>query len=257
MPRYTLHAKNRSLLKIPSKYYRFEFIEYLFPYMKIAGALLFFLFVNSICMDQKVDTYDYVLFTPTNDQLEENGKYPLIVFLHGAGERGDDLSLLAVHGPPKLVEQDDSFPFMVLSPQCPRNAWWEADKLDKLLDEIVSKQEVDEKRIYLTGLSMGGYGTWDWVTLRPERFAAIAPICGGSEENASNATVFKDVPTWVFHGAKDQVVPYENSVRIVQELKQLNGSVIFTTYPEAGHDSWTETYNNPMLYDWFVSHSLN
>lgn len=223
--------------------------------MKLISTLLLFLITNSICTDQQIDPYQYLLFTPSNDELKENDKYPLIVFLHGAGERGDDLAKVKVHGPPKLVDQDESFPFMVLSPQCPREVWWEADKLDKLLDGILSQHQVDESRIYLTGLSMGGYGTWDWVTLRPNRFAAIAPICGGSEDNAANTLVFKDVPAWVFHGAKDKVVPLENSTRIVESLKDKGSSVIFTVYPEAGHNSWTDTYNNPMLYDWLVSHS--
>jgi len=225
--------------------------------MKLTVSLIILFFTNSICNNQQVEPYNYLLFTPTNNELVENDKYPLIVFLHGAGERGDDLDKVRVHGPPKLVQQDESFPYMVLSPLCPLDNWWEADKLDELLDHVVKNNQVDEHRIYLTGLSMGGYATWDWVTLRPDRFAAIAPICGGSDQNAANTSIFKDVPTWVFHGAKDTVVPVENSLRIIEELKQSGSSVIFTIYPEAGHDSWTDTYNNPMLFDWFISHTLN
>jgi predicted peptidase len=225
--------------------------------MKITAVLLYLLFAHSVCSEQGVESYEYLFFTPTNKKLIENDKFPLIVFLHGAGERGDELSKVRVHGPPKIVEQDASFPFMVFSPQCPADRWWEAEKLDKLLDEIVSNHQVDERRIYLTGLSMGGYATWDWVTLRPNRFAAIAPICGGDEEDARNASIHKQVPTWVFHGEEDMVVPFENSVLIVEELKQKGSPVIFTSYPETGHNSWTETYNNPLLYDWFVSHSIN
>jgi len=200
--------------------------------------------------------YDYLLFTPKSQKLQENGKLPLIIFLHGAGERGDNIELVKVHGPPKIVESDEDFPFFVLSPQCAADGWWEADKLDMLIDEVVSMNDVDETRIYLTGLSMGGFGTWDLAQLRPNRFAAIAPICGGSRMNAFRASLLKNVPTWAFHGAMDLVVPLEASSRIVKSLNDAGGDVKYTIYPMAGHDSWTETYNNPDLYEWFISHRL-
>lgn len=201
--------------------------------------------------------YGYLLFEPSNLELQENAKLPLIVFLHGAGERGDSLDLVKVHGPPKLVDKNKDFPFMVLSPQCAEGEWWEAQKLDLLLDEIVSRYPVDKNRIYLTGLSMGGYGSWDLVQLRPDRFAAVAPICGGSLMNAFMAKKMKAVPTWTFHGAMDSVVPLEGTTRIVKALKDAGADVQFTIYPMAGHDSWTETYDNPELFSWFLSHRLS
>lgn len=200
--------------------------------------------------------YSYLLYIPSNRDFDENGKSPLIIFLHGAGERGDSIDLVKVHGPPKIVETNKEFPFAVLSPQCAANSWWEADKLDMLIDEVIQQNDIDESRIYLTGLSMGGYGTWDLAQLRPDRFAAIAPICGGSRMNAFRASLLKNVPTWAFHGAMDSVVPVEASSRIVKALKNAGGNVKYTIYPMAGHDSWTETYNNPKLYDWFLSHRL-
>lgn len=201
--------------------------------------------------------YAYLLFTPGNTELAENGKLPLIVFLHGAGERGDSLDLVKVHGPPKLVDRDKNFPFMVLSPQCAAGGWWEADKLDMLIDEVVKHHAVDVNRIYLTGLSMGGYGSWDLAQLRPDRFAAAAPICGGSRTNAFMASKMKAVPTWTFHGAMDSVVPLEGTTRIVRALKDAGADVQYTIYPMAGHDSWTATYDNPELYSWFLSHRLS
>lgn len=207
-------------------------------------------------MTPVIAEYSYLLYTPSNTELDENGKSPLIIFLHGAGERGDSIDLVKVHGPPQIVETNKEFPFMVLSPQCAANSWWEADKLDMLIDEVVKNNNVDESRIYLTGLSMGGYGTWDLAQLRPDRFAAIAPICGGSRMNAFRAALLKNVPTWAFHGAMDSVVPIEASTRIVQSLKNAGGNVKYTIYPMAGHNSWTETYNNPKLYEWFLSHRL-
>ncbi len=198
--------------------------------------------------------YDYLLFLPTNQTLAEDGKLPLIVFLHGAGERGNDLTKVKVHGPPKIVEGQPDFPFMVLSPQCPEGERWDPLTLDLLLDEIVGTQPVDTTRIYLTGLSMGGFGTWDWALYRPHRFAALAPICGGTPWHAFQVSKIRHLPIWVFHGALDPVVPIAGSSAIVGALKQMGADVNFTVYPYAGHDSWTETYDNPELYDWFKQH---
>lgn len=182
-------------------------------------------------------------------------EWPLMLFLHGAGERGDDLNKVKVHGPPKLVEQGKELPFIVVSPQCPTNVWWpeKLDTLTTLLDEIEANYRVDKDRIYLTGLSMGGFGTWSLACHQPERFAAIAPVCGGGQWFLANR--LKDVPVWAFHGGKDSVVPIELSQKMVEAVKRAGGDAKLTVYPEAGHDSWTESYNNPKLYDWFLSHS--
>ena len=122
-----------------------------------------------------------------------------------------------------------------------------------LVDDIAARYKVDKKRIYLTGLSMGGYGTWALASAYPERFAAIAPICGGGSRIMSLR--LKDIPIWVFHGAKDRVVPLEESEEMVNAIRKRGGDVKFTIYPDAGHDSWTESYNNQELYDWFLEHS--
>lgn len=177
---------------------------------------------------------------------------PLLLFLHGAGERGDNLELVKKHGPPKLISQGKDFPFIVISPQCPTGQRWDPKSLLALLDQVESKYNVDKKRVYVTGLSMGGFGTWALAAAAPNRFAAIAPICGGGEKSAM--AKIASVPIWVFHGAKDRVVPARRSEELVEELKRLGADVKFTVYPEAGHDSWTETYDNPKLYEWFLSH---
>ncbi|MCH5374813.1 MAG: prolyl oligopeptidase family serine peptidase [Planctomycetes bacterium] len=123
-------------------------------------------------------------------------------------------------------------------------------ELTALLDEIVDKQKVDEDRIYVTGLSMGGFGTWSLAAYQPKRFAAIVPICGGGEPFTTR--LFAHVPAWVFHGAKDPVVPVERSERMVEAMKQAGGDVKFTVYPDAGHDAWTDSYANPELYEWLL-----
>jgi len=190
----------------------------------------------------------YLVYLP--EDYEEKGSWPLLLFLHGSGERGTDLQLVKRHGPPKLIEEGKQFPFIVVSPQCPEGQWWQSVELTALLDEIVEKYKVDEDRIYVTGLSMGGFGTWSLAAYAPHRLAAIAPICGGGESYWTKR--FSHLPVWVFHGAKDKGVPLRRSEEMVESLKKHGGNVKFTVYPEAGHDSWTETYDNPQLYDWLL-----
>ncbi len=194
----------------------------------------------------------YLLYLP-KDYGKAGEKWPLIIFLHGAGERGDNLRQVEVHGPPKVVKGKD-LPFIIVSPQCPKDSWWpkQVEALIALLDEIVKLHNVDTDRIYLTGLSMGGYGTWSLACDHPERFAAIAPICGGGEPLFGPR--LRHVPVWAFHGAKDPVVPLDRSEVMVQSVKKVGGDARLTVYPEAGHDSWTVTYDNPELYEWFLKH---
>ncbi|MBD3226497.1 MAG: prolyl oligopeptidase family serine peptidase [Caldithrix sp.] len=195
---------------------------------------------------------DYLLYLP---QAYDNStkQWPLMLFLHGAGERGDDLNKVKIHGPPKLIEQGQQFPFIIVSPQCPPEQWWSVDNLDALLKQMVKDYDVDENRIYVTGLSMGGYGTWNLAFEYPNRFAAIAPICGGGDTKKAHR--LKHLPVWVFHGAQDKVVPVQQSEDMVKAIKLAGGKAKLTIYPQAGHDSWTETYNNPALYEWFLSHT--
>ncbi|MCK4465789.1 MAG: alpha/beta hydrolase [Bacteroidales bacterium] len=192
---------------------------------------------------------NYLFYLPEGYKQNDEKKWPLILFLHGAGERGNDLDLVKKHGPPKIVEQKD-LPFIIVSPQCPAEKRWSIRDLDLLLEKIIKDHRVEKNRIYLTGLSMGGYGTWEYATEKPERFAAIAPICGGG--SPWQAYRLASMPVWVFHGAKDPVVPIEKSEEMVKALKKVNENVKFTVYPEATHDSWTETYDNPELYEWFL-----
>jgi len=203
----------------------------------------------------------YLLFLPKGYEATADKRWPLMLFLHGAGERGDNIWKVATHGPPKNVAQNPDFPFILVSPQCPDGEIWSADILLGLLDEVTVGFKVDTNRVYLTGLSMGGYGTWDLGLSHPERFAAIVPICGGGElitillANGQKGQALKSLGVWAFHGAKDPIVPLDESQRMVNILKK-NGAqdVRLTVYPEAGHDAWTETYNNPELYQWLLNH---
>ena len=199
---------------------------------------------------------EYLLFLPESYTQSTNQKFPLILFLHGAGERGSDLDSVKRHGIPKIVETNPDFPFIAVSPQCPEDSWWtsELHTINGLIEEVVEKYQVDTSRIYLTGLSMGGFGTWSLASMYPERFAAIAPVCGGGEVRQILRSLV-EMPIWTFHGQKDDVIPFSRSEEIVTALKKHGSSIKFTIYPEAGHDSWTKTYDNPELYKWFLKHS--
>ena len=206
---------------------------------------------KSASMDRALKVHmDYLLYLP--EDYEQKESCPLLLFLHGAGERGNDLQLVKKHGPPKLIEQGQQFPFIIVSPQCPEGQWWQTVEVNALLDEIVEKYKVDEDRIYVTGLSMGGFGTWALAAYVPHRLAAIAPICGGSEPY--RARVMPHMPIWAFHGGKDTVVPPQRSEEMIEALKKYGNNAKLTIYPDAAHDSWTETYDNPKLYEWLLEH---
>jgi predicted peptidase len=196
----------------------------------------------------------YLLFLPRGYGRGRPAKrWPLMLFLHGAGERGRRVSLVRKHGPPKIVETKRDFPFVLVSPQCPPEEWWSADALTILLDDVVARYDVDPDRIYVTGLSLGGFGTWALATADPDRFAAIAPVCGGGD--VRRAACLKRLPVWAFHGAKDPLVPVERSREMIRAIKKAGGrKARLTIYPEAEHDSWTETYDNPALYEWLLKH---
>ncbi len=198
----------------------------------------------------------YLVYLPPEYEADPLRQWPVVFFLHGSGERGDNLELLKVYGLPKLVEQGQSFPFIIVSPQCPASDRWPEHlyALDGLYTEIMANYRIDPAQVYLTGLSMGGNGAWRWAIEQPNRFAALAPICGWSYPE--RATRIKHLPTWVFHGAKDEVVPISTSEEMVKALRDCGADVRFTVYPEAAHDSWTETYANPELYEWLLSYQL-
>jgi predicted peptidase len=209
---------------------------------------------------QKTVRFAYLLSLPSGYGLDPLGRWPLVLSLHGAGERGEDIELVKTHGIPKLAGQGVDFPFIALAPQCPVDStWWdEADALIALLDEVAATYAVDPDRLLLTGYSLGGYGTWHLATQHPHRFAAIAPICGGGlwfNGFPERVQVLKHLPVWAFHGAHDDLVPLDESAKMVQVLQERHGNVRFTIFPDAGHDCWTRVYDDPEFYDWLLSHS--
>ncbi len=197
----------------------------------------------------------YLLYLPDGYD-DDDDLWPLVLFLHGSGERGDDLESVKRNGPPMLVEQGKDFPFILVSPQCPLGQRWDPMELSMLLNEIEKDYRVDTNRVYVTGLSMGGEGTWKLIMYEPYRFAAAATVCGRTGSAYLDACKLKNLPIWVFHGAMDDVVPLDESVRMVKALKACGNNVKFTVYPEANHNAWTKTYNNEELYKWLLEHKL-
>lgn len=207
--------------------------------------------------------WKYILFIP-NDYKGDK-EYPLILFLHGAGESGTDGKKQATAGLGNAIKerlkQKKDFPFIAIFPQAEKAAKgsWYAESPNtqralKILDLVQKEYKVDPKRIYLTGLSMGGYGTWNIAPAMPNKFAAIAPVCGAG--NPADAPKFKDIPCWAFHGDKDTAVKVEGSRDMVKALKEAGGNPKYTEYPGVGHNSWDKAYGTDELYDWLLAQKL-
>jgi predicted peptidase len=190
---------------------------------------------------EEVLDLDYLLYLPKDFDAgsgpKAGRKFPLMLFLHGAGERGTNIWKVAVHGPPKNVSNHQEYPFIIVSPQCPEHQIWTKEMLLPLLDKIIAQYPVDTSQVYLTGLSMGGFGTWDLGLSHPERFAAIAPICGGGQPLSvllaarEKAEAIKTLGIWAFHGAKDPVVPVEESQRMIGAVKKAGASAGRLVHP--------------------------
>lgn len=198
----------------------------------------------------------FLCYQPSEFQAET--KLPLLIFLHGAGERGTDLELVKKHGPPKLIDQGEELPFVVVSPQCPLDQWWamreNMNGLAQLTQYIQSEYSIDTAQTYLTGLSMGGYGAWAMAADNPDLYAAIIPICGGAD--LATTENLKSTPAWAFHGREDEIVPLIRSVEIVDAVSKIGGDARLTIYDNVQHDSWSITYANREIYDWLLSHEL-
>lgn len=197
---------------------------------------------------------NYLLYFPESYYSESKTRWPLLVFLHGAGERGDDLTLVKKHGPPNLIARGKKFPCVVVSPQCPHDTWWDLPALEALITALTHRHRVDPQRIYLTGLSMGGYAVWNLAERAPFRYAAIAPICGGG--HPKHADRLRDLPIWAFHGNRDPVVPVTATTNMISALRAAGGSPRCTIYPHARHNAWSAAYRKTELFDWLLSQHL-
>jgi predicted peptidase len=215
-------------------------------------------FLNKVFTADKSNA-KYVLFIPHSYQGDK--EYPLILFLHGAGERGTDGEKQVKQGIGNAIKfkgKEKTFPFIVILPQAVKGWQAEGDDANRalaILDEVQKTYTVDSKRIYLTGLSMGGFGTWSLATALPDKWAAIAPICGGG--NPKMAEKIKHIPCWCFHGDKDGAVNVQRSRDMVKALKDAGGDPRYSEFPYVGHNSWDPAYATEELYGWLLSHRLN
>jgi predicted peptidase len=198
-------------------------------------------------------------------------RYPLVIFLHGAGERGTDNEKQLVHGVPQFASQEnrEKFPCFLIAPQCPEGQrWvevdWSADRhtqpkepgeagrlVMELVDKAIKDLPIDPKRVYITGLSMGGYGAFDLLARRPDLFAAAASVCGGADEKTADK--IKHIPIWAFHGAKDTAVKPSRSRNMIAALEKAGGKPKYTEYPDVGHNSWDKAYRDPEFFKWLFA----
>ena len=190
--------------------------------------------------------YQYALHKPQGDV-----KKPLLIFLHGSGEKGTDVELVKVHGPFKYLKTHELDAY-VLAPQCPKEVYWESESLYQLIQDVIKQNKnIDTNRIYLTGLSMGAWGAWNLAFAHPEMFAALVPIAGFVDRvpMLENCKI-KDIPTRIFHGLVDDVVDVRYSIDIYKKLKNCSTDIELTIFDDANHDSWTRVYNNDAIYEW-------
>ena len=198
----------------------------------------------------KIGRITYLVYQPPGFAEEPR---PLVLFLHGSGERGSDLARVATHGIPALIERGRNFPFVAVSPQCPMDFNWGqlTEGLLELLLLLDPALHIDPARIYVTGISMGGFGALKLAATSPQTFAALVPVCGGGED--AWAPALSSIPTWLFHGALDTTVPVKSSERMRDALARQGGPVQLTVYDDLSHNCWDRAYQTPELYDWLLA----
>jgi predicted peptidase len=231
-------------------------VSYLFIFNILLGDdhMLERSFIYKANNEEQVDL-GYILYLPAEYE-NTDCSFPLVLFLHGAGERGDDLEKIKIHGIPRLISEGRTFPFICIAPQCPEGGYWDRPEyvstLISLVKEMEKEHRVDSNRIYCTGLSMGGLGTLAMAIREPKLFSAIIPVCGGAD--MENIHKLSELPIWLFHGDRDDVIPLDNSIAIYQDLRLVNEHIFLTVYGDVYHDSWTETYENDDTYDWLLKY---
>jgi predicted peptidase len=233
--------------------------------LKIFAKYIIFglLFCSALCIsaipakakaDLRKVKYNYLLHTPDDYDKDTAKKWPIIFYLHGRHASGKNLQSLKRYGLPYYLDKGKKLDFIVVSPQCPWNKNWASeDWFNPVFDEVAAKLRVDDSRVYLIGMSMGGFGTWELAHRMPDRFAAIAPMCGGADVRWTDQLC--KIPTWVFHGTADRQIPISRSEVMVKSLEKLKAEVRFTRLIGQGHDI-SKQFDNDELYSWLTEHSL-
>ena len=194
---------------------------------------------------------DFLAYTPSSYDKDTAKKWPLVIFLHGSGERGSQVNLVRKNGLPFELDRRGDTPYIMIAPQCPANTRWDVDVLDALLTDLIKSYRVDEKRVVITGLSLGGMGSWEWASAHPERFAGMIPVCG--RVDPAKTISLKGMPIWAFHGDKDGAVKIEGHIAAIEAAKKNGAEVKFTVYPGVGHNSGEKAYAEPELEGWILA----
>lgn len=200
--------------------------------------------------------YNYLLYLP-EDYAEQTRNYPLVIYLHGGSQKGNDLNKLKTYGLPYLVDQGNNFDFIIVSPQCPDNKYWSSeDWFEPLYTKLLAEYRIDINKVYLTGISMGGYGTFIVAMDYPDKFAAILPLCGGcNDSDTTRICHLKDIPIWTFHGTADDAIPISETERIVNTLNECGGQIKFTKLEGEGHGIQYLYEEYPEMYKWMLQQS--
>lgn len=221
---------------------------YLFIFFSIGGYLY--------CQEKNKADYNYLIYLP-KDYNKQLKKYPLVIYLHGGSHKGDDLNKLKEYGLPYLVDKGKNFDFILVSPQCPDGKYWSTDNwFEPLYEKIISEYRIDTNKVYLTGVSMGGYGTYIVAMDYPDKFAAIVPLCGGcNDSDTTRICYLKNIPIWAFHGTDDNIIPISETERIVTTLKKCRGNLKFTKLEGEGHGIQYLYEKDDMIYEWMLRQS--
>ena len=256
-----------------------------FEKKNIIGLMVFLSLTNLFGQSLTLETEDFLARTYIHEgtdlnyrilypnNFDKNNKYPLFLFLHGAGERGDDNKKQLIHGSKLFKDKIDQYPAIVVIPQCPSNDYWANVNREEtpnglkfeffddrpynpslkavvsLIDSLLAEKFIDDKRFYISGLSMGGMGVWELLRKIPDKIAAAAPICGGGSPKAASKMI--NIPIWALHGIKDTTVPFRHSVAMVLAVQGKGGKAKITLYPNANHNSWDPTFDDPDYLKWF------
>ncbi len=202
---------------------------------------------------EQLTNMNYLIQLPRGYEEDTNHYWPMVFYLHGIGESGNNLKKVLRFGPPQLVAQGKDLPCIVVSPQVPKGYFWfrESNMMLAILNEVTKNYRVDKHRVCITGNSMGAFGAIVLVAREPERFASLVPVCGGVDY--LDSLRLRNVPIWAFHGEKDPIVPAEESRRLVRLVNEIGGKARLTIYPDLGHNCWDRAYNDPALWDWILA----
>lgn len=207
-------------------------------------------FAQANLTGKKKEKYNYLLYLP-KPYASTAQTYPLVIYLHGGSLRGNDLGKLKTYGLPYFIEKGRNYPFIVASPQCPDGKYWSTDNwFEPLFDDLKSKYRIDTNRVYVTGVSMGGFGAWQVAMDNPRTFAAIVPLCGGCNDSTEICRI-RHVPVWTFHGTADDLIPISETERLVRKLDACNGNVRYSRLKNKGHDI-LYLYGKPAIHTWML-----